>query len=123
MKFIEEMEKNQTRMTAWDKGFLNSLQVSKTTLQGITAELHIKLSNLLDVGKAKSNLRKKSANDSKRTSDDLVYWERFRNVVFSRTFSAIYTVSIINMLVHLQVSIVQRYNVCIYFDFEIDSKL
>jgi hypothetical protein len=112
MKFIEEMEKNQPRLTAWDKGFGNSLQVAKTTMQGITAELHIKLANLLDVSKAKANLRKKSANDAKRTSEDLVYWERFKNVVFSRTFAAVYNVSIINMLVHLQISIVQRYNVC-----------
>jgi hypothetical protein len=112
MKFIEEMEKNQPRLTAWDKGFGNSLLVVKTTMQGITAELHIKLANLLDVSKAKANLRKKSASDAKRTSDDLVYWERFKGVVFSRTFAAIYNVSIINMLVHLQISIVQRYNVC-----------
>eukprot|EP00475_Leptophrys_vorax_P041039 TRINITY_DN7706_c0_g1_i5.p1 TRINITY_DN7706_c0_g1~~TRINITY_DN7706_c0_g1_i5.p1 ORF type:complete len:247 (-),score=66.72 TRINITY_DN7706_c0_g1_i5:569-1309(-) len=108
LKFMEDMEKKNPQNSAWDSGFQASMDVSRTTLQGIAAELHRKLTDLFDVDQARSGLRRSSG--SQRTPEELAAWHKFKILVFSRTFAAIYSLSLINILVHVQVSIVQRFN-------------
>jgi hypothetical protein len=75
---MEEMEKRQPQNSAWDQGFQVSMDISRTTLHGIAAELHRKLTDMFDIDNAKSKLRRNSG--GQRTPEDIAQWQNFKNV-------------------------------------------
>lgn len=90
MKFIEDMEKKSgPQASPWDIGFHKTIEVSKTTLQGIAAELHTKLVHIFDINRARDNIKtaaekaKKLNSDNfsgetKRTQEEMDAWGSFR---------------------------------------------
>lgn len=110
LKMMEDMDAGMKVGPAqrWEEGFLLCLEISRTTMHGCGVELRNQILKIFDLKSIQKTLKQQSKGS--RDESDYEMWHQFKVIGFAQTFAPLYCLSLLNFLIKIQVSIVQRYN-------------
>mmetsp|Transcript_16438 Transcript_16438/g.32132 ORF Transcript_16438/g.32132 Transcript_16438/m.32132 type:complete len:401 (+) Transcript_16438:1-1203(+) len=109
IKMIKQMEesKQESDKQMVEKQLDHNLRVGHVTTRTFSKKLKKHLAGRFDLEGLRASMSK--SKDKKRTEDDHKQWQTFKLWGFSRSFAAVYSVCLLNMLVTIQLTIMSRY--------------
>lgn len=105
-KDMAESEYNSRQIQLLQR-FLHNCTVADVTVRNFAIQTRSDLIQRFDVDLVRKKLA--SNKGTKRSENELELWNEFKVISYTRTVSAVYCISLLNLLIKLQLSIVSRY--------------